>query len=74
MMFGAVLSNFKSSSMTIKEVNGVPIVPKALIDKLTNVPLEYAGLRLDIRELYFVVVRSLLICILDSKLTVNSMM
>ena len=40
MMFDAVLSNFKSSSMVIKESDGLPIIPKALIDKLTNVTLE----------------------------------
>ena len=54
MMFDAVLSNFKSSSMVIKESDDLPIIPKALIDKLTNVTLEYAGVRSGIREAYFV--------------------
>ena len=52
MMFDTVLSNFKSSSMVIKEPDDLPIIPKALIDKLTNVTLEYAGVRSDIREAY----------------------
>jgi len=63
----AVLSNFKSSSMVIKESDDLPIVPKALIDKLTNATLE-------ILENYTVFFRSLLICKLDSKPTVNSLM
>ena len=74
MMFDAVLSNFKSSSMVIKESDYLPISPKALIDKLTKMTLEYTGVRSDIREEYFVFLRSLLICTLDSKPTVNSMM
>ena len=74
MMFDAVLSNFKSSSMVIKESDDLPIIPKALIDKLMNVTLEYAGVRSDSRETYFVFLRSLLICTLDSKHTVNSIM
>ena len=73
MMFDAVLSNFKSSSMVIKESDDLPISPKALIDKLTKMTLEYEGVRSDIREAYFVFLRSLLICTLDSKPTVNSM-
>jgi len=48
------LPNSKSSSMVIKESGDLPIVSKALIDKLTNVTLEYAGVRSDIRELYVV--------------------
>ena len=36
MMFDAVLSNFKSSSMVIKESDDLPIIPTALIDKLTK--------------------------------------
>ena len=74
MMFDAVLSNFKSSSMVIKESDDLPISPKALIDKLTKMTLEYEGVRSDITEAYFVFLRSLLICTLDSKPTVNSMM
>ena len=65
MMFAADFSNFKSSSMVINESDDLPISPKVLIDKLTNVRLEYAGVRSDIRELYFVFLRSLLICTLD---------
>ena len=53
-MFDADLSNFKSSSMVIKESDDLLIVPKALIDKLMNVTVEYAGVRSDIRELHFV--------------------
>ena len=60
--------------MVIKESGDLPIVPKAFIDKLTNVTLEQVGVRSDIRELYFVFLRSLLSCLLDSKPTVNSMM
>ena len=52
MMFDVVLSNFKSSSMVIKESDDLPISPKALIDKLTKMTLEYAGVRSDIREAY----------------------
>ena len=52
-MFNAVLSNFRSSSMVIRKSDDIPIVTKALIDKLTNVTVEYAGVRPDIRELYF---------------------
>ena len=74
MMFDAVLSNFKSFSMVIKDSDNLPIIPKALIDKLTNVTLEYTGVRSDIREAYFVFLQSLLICTLDSKPTVNSIM
>ena len=74
MMFDAVLSNFISSSMVIKESDDLPRIPKALIDKLTNVTLEYAGVRSDIREAYFVFLRSLLICTLNSKPTINSIM
>ena len=36
--------------------------------------LEYAGVRSDIREANFVFLRSLLICTLDSKPTVNSIL
>ena len=54
MMFDADLSNFKSSSMVIEESDDLLIVPKALIDKLMNVTVEYAGVRSDIRELHFV--------------------
>ena len=39
-MFDAVLSNFKSCRMAIKESDDLPIVPQALIDKSTNVTLE----------------------------------
>ena len=53
MMFAADFSNFKSSSMVINESDDLPISPKVLIDKLTNVRLEYAGVRSDISELYF---------------------
>ena len=60
--------------MVSKESDDLPIIPKAPIDKLTNVTLEYAGVRSDIGEAYFVFLRSLLICILDSKPTVNSIM
>ena len=67
MMFGAVLSNFKSSSMVITESDDLPIIPKALIDELTNVTLEYAGVRSDNREVYFVFLRSLLICTIGFK-------
>ena len=73
MIFDAVLSNFRSSSTVIRESDDIPIVPKALMDKLTNVTLEYASERSDIRELYFVLLQSLLICILDSNPTINSM-
>ena len=73
-MFDVVLSNCISSSIVIKESDDLPIVPKALIDKLTNVTLQYVGMRSDIREPYFVFLCSMLICILDSKSTVNSMM
>ena len=64
-MFDVVLSNCTSSSLVIKESDDAPIVPKALIEKLTIVMLEYAGMRSGIRALYFVFFRSLLICILD---------
>ena len=37
-----------------KESNDLPIVPKALMDKLTNFTLQNAGVRSDIREQYFV--------------------
>ena len=74
MMFHAVLSSFRSSSMVIRESDDILIVRKALIDKLTNVTLECTGVRLDIRELYLVFLRSLFICILESKPTVNSIM
>ena len=40
MMFGAVLSNFGSSSMVIRESDDIPIVPKALIDTLMSVTLK----------------------------------
>ena len=73
MTFDADVSNIRSSSMVTRESDDIPIVPKALIDKFTNATLEYAGVRSDIREVYFVFLRSLLICILDSKPTVNSM-
>ena len=74
MMFDAILSNIISSSMVIKESDDLPIIPKALIDKLTNVTLEYAGVRSDTREAYFLFLRSLLIGTLDSKPRVNSIM
>ena len=74
MMFDADVSNNKSSSVVIKKSDDIPIVPKALIDKLTNETLAYAGVRSDIRELHFAFLRSLLICIFDSNPTVNSMM
>ena len=67
MMFDLVLSNCKLSNMVTKESNDVPIVPKELIERLTNVMLECAGVRSYIRELYFFFLRSLFICILDSK-------
>ena len=37
MMFDAVLSSFKLSSVVIKGWDDLPMFPKALIDKLTNV-------------------------------------
>ena len=55
--------------MVIKESDDLPISPKALIDKLTKMTLEYAGVRSDNREAYFVFLRSLLICTLDSNNT-----
>ena len=53
--------------MVIKESDDLPIISKALIDELTNVTLEYAGVRSDIREVYFVFWRSLLICTIGFK-------
>ena len=53
MMFDEDLSNFKSSSIVTKESDDLPIIPKALIDKLTNVTLECEGMRSDIREAIF---------------------
>ena len=49
MMFDAVLSNFRSSNMVIRESDDMPIVPKMLIEKFTNATLEYSGVRSDIR-------------------------
>ena len=49
MMLDAVLSNCKPSSIVIKESDDLPIAPKALIERLTNVMLEYAGVRSDIK-------------------------
>ena len=37
MMFDAVLSNLKSSSMVIKESDDLLIIPKALIDKVSDI-------------------------------------
>ena len=73
-MFDAVFSNFKSSGVDIKESDDIRIGPMALIDKLANVKLEYSGVISDIRELNLIFLPSLLLCIFDSKPTVNSMM
>ena len=52
MTFDAILSNCKSWSIDIKELDDLPIVHKVLIERLTNVMSEHAGIRSDVRELY----------------------
>ena len=50
----------------------VPNIPRALIDRLTNVTVEYDFWRLPIRGWYLLALRLLFSFILDSKPTVSS--
>ena len=66
------MSNLRSSINVKKESDDLPKIPRVLSERLINLILENVGLRSDMREWYFAFFRSLLSCILDSNLTVNS--
>ena len=66
------MSKLRSSSIKSNDSEDLPIIPIVLIERLTNLTLEYVCLRSVIRELYFDALHSQLICILDSNPTVSS--
>ena len=61
-----------SVSIDRKDSDDVPSIPIALMERLTNLTVEYDLWRLVMRGWYFAALRSLFIFILDSKPTVSS--
>ena len=70
--FWTLASKCRSCSICKKESEDVPKIPRALIERFTNLMLVYFVLRLLKRGRYFANLRSLLIAMLDSKPTVSS--
>ena len=65
MCFLVVSSKFKSVSIDRKDSDDVPSIPRALMERLTNLTVEYDLWRLVMRGWYFAALQSLFIFILD---------
>ena len=74
MYFWRFWYKLKSLNIARSESEEEPKIPKALIERFTNLMSEYVELRSEMRVLYFVALRLLFICMLDSNPRVSSKM